>query len=66
MNPYKLTNPSLGQVGTVQHVSSGGDLEAACAAAAASTGTVLLDATDWRIIPAENLVAAFQACPARS
>ena len=65
-NSTQNDNPSTGQVGTVQHVSSGSDLEAACAAAAASTGIVLLDATDWRIIPVENLVAAFQACQAGS
>ncbi|KAK9826503.1 hypothetical protein WJX81_007331 [Elliptochloris bilobata] len=53
------------QVGTVVNVGSGGDLAAACAGAVASTGMTLLDARDWRIIPAENLVAAFQGSAAK-
>ncbi len=27
-----------------------------------SSGYVVFDASDWQIIPAENLVAAFQVC----
>ena len=48
------------QVGIVQRVNNGADLAAACAAAATCDGTVVLDASDWQIIPAENLVAAYQ------
>ncbi len=48
------------QVGTVQRVNNGADLAAACAAAVTCDGTVVLDASDWQIIPAENLVAAYQ------
>ncbi len=46
----------------MQRIASGADV----AATAANTellaqAHVVLDASDWRIIPAENLIAAFQA-----
>ena len=47
------------KVGAVAHVASGADLKAA-EALSCTAGFVVMDALDWQIIPAENLVAAFQ------
>ncbi|KAK9816998.1 hypothetical protein WJX72_008045 [[Myrmecia] bisecta] len=52
------------QVGVLRKVSSGEDLKAVEKDAQRSD-TVILDATDWRVIPAENLVASFQGSSAR-
>ncbi len=49
------------QVGTVVRVAGRQDVEAA-AKLAAAPGVVVMDATDWQSIPAENLVAAFAVC----
>jgi len=53
-----LVDLSSGSI--VSLAENGADLAAACAAAATCDGTVVLDASDWQIIPAENLVAAYQ------
>ncbi len=46
----------------MQRIASGADVAAAAAdTALLAQAHVVLDARDWRIIPAENLIAAFQA-----
>ncbi|PRW34003.1 3-dehydroquinate synthase-like protein isoform X1 isoform A [Chlorella sorokiniana] len=51
------------QVGRVRLLASPEDLRAAEREAAVVQGVVVMDASDWQIIPAENLVAAYQANP---
>eukprot|EP00878_Enallax_costatus_P032812 GHUV01036105.1.p1 GENE.GHUV01036105.1~~GHUV01036105.1.p1 ORF type:complete len:487 (+),score=137.32 GHUV01036105.1:487-1947(+) len=48
------------KVGQRMVVASKADLQAA-EAAARQPGYLVMDATDWKVIPAENLVATFQA-----
>jgi 3-dehydroquinate synthase class II len=51
----------------VRRVSSRADVEAVAALAQhSSLPAVIMDATDWQSIPAENLVAAFQVCTPRA
>jgi 3-dehydroquinate synthase class II len=50
----------LWQLGQHRSVSSGEELKAWQSESIAD-GITVLDMADWRIIPAENLVAAFQA-----
>lgn len=50
-------------VGRVRVLSCPEDLRAAEGEAAAAEGYVVMDAEDWQIIPAENLVAAYQRNP---
>lgn len=50
----------LWQLGQHRSVSSGEELKALQSESIAD-GITVLDMADWRIIPAENLVAAFQA-----
>ncbi len=46
----------------MQRIASGADVAAAAAnTALLAQAHVVLNASDWRIIPAENLIAAFQA-----
>lgn len=57
-------------VGRLERLRGPEDLAAAQAAAAApaaasDSGFIVMDASDWQIIPAENLVAAYQPLPAR-
>ncbi|CAD7694954.1 unnamed protein product [Ostreobium quekettii] len=47
-------------VGALAKVESGEDLSLLQEKAAAHSGVVIMDATDWQVIPAENLVASFQ------
>lgn len=49
-------------LGRLCRLASAADLSAA-EAAGAEPGYTVTDSTDWQIIPAENLVAAFQALP---
>lgn len=49
-------------VGSICMVARGEDVKAAEAECERSD-YVIMDALDWKIIPAENLVAAFQVCP---
>ena len=48
-------------MGVLERIASGADLRAV-ESRLASQPIIIVDATDWRIIPAENLVAACQAC----
>lgn len=50
---------SLLQIGRVRHVSSASDMQAA-AKDCDQPGFLVVDCSDWQIIPAENLVAVFQ------
>eukprot|EP00879_Flechtneria_rotunda_P030630 GHRR01033291.1.p1 GENE.GHRR01033291.1~~GHRR01033291.1.p1 ORF type:complete len:315 (+),score=113.06 GHRR01033291.1:588-1532(+) len=52
------------KVGQLLQVSSKAAINAA-AAAAQQPGYLIMDATDWKVIPAENLVAAFQSGPGK-
>lgn len=47
------------QVGRIRHVSSAEEMHAA-AKDCNQPGYLVMDCSDWQIIPAENLVAAFQ------
>ena len=47
------------QVGRIQHVSSAEEMRSA-AQDCNQSGYMVMDCSDWQIIPAENLVAAFQ------
>lgn len=49
----------VNQVGRIKHVSSADDMRSA-AQDCNQPGYMVMDCTDWQIIPAENLVAAFQ------
>lgn len=51
------------QVGRIRRVSSATDMQAA-AKDCDQPGFLVMDCSDWQIIPAENLVAAFQGKPA--
>lgn len=51
------------QIGRVRHVSSASDMQAA-AKDCDQPGFLVVDCSDWQIIPAENLVAVFQDKPA--
>ena len=53
------------QVGQVVDVRTAGDIRAAESLRSAFS-YVVMDASDWRIIPAENLVAAFQVHAAQT
>lgn len=58
--PTSLTRLcSLKQVGRIRRVASGLDMQAA-AKDCNEPGFLVMDCSDWQIIPAENLVAAFQ------
>ncbi|KAL4436765.1 hypothetical protein ABPG75_003904 [Micractinium tetrahymenae] len=50
-------------VGRVRLLGCAEDLRAAEKEAAAAEGYVVMDASDWQVIPAENLVAAYQHNP---
>lgn len=52
--------PACTQVGRIQHVSSADEMRSA-AQDCNEPGYMVMDCSDWQIIPAENLVAAFQA-----
>lgn len=56
----RLLDAAGSQVGRVRLLASPDDLRAAEREAAAAEGVVVMDASDWQIIPAENLVAAYQ------
>lgn len=53
------TTEVLWQIGQYRSISSGEELKA-LQAQSIPGGITVLDMADWRIIPAENLVAAFQ------
>lgn len=57
-----LVDDTGSRVGAVHRLTSAADLSSA-ERAAATPGYMVADATDWQIIPAENLVAAFQSKP---
>lgn len=59
----RLRDASGAQVGRVRTLASPEDLRAAEREAGAADGVVVMDASDWQIIPAENLVAAYQHNP---
>jgi 3-dehydroquinate synthase class II len=63
LGPPKLPPPA--QVGRLVRVANRADVEAA-ASLAGAPGVVVMDATDWQSIPAENLVAAFAVRSHRS
>ena len=50
------------QVGQLRCISSGEELRALQGKQLPS-GLTVLDMSDWQIIPAENLIAAFQVSP---
>ncbi len=50
------------QIGRIISIASGEDLRA-LETGAPTDGVTVLDMAGWRIIPAENLVAAFQVHP---
>ncbi len=52
---------SLQHVGRMRRVSSAREMQAA-AKDCDQPGFLVMDCSDWQIIPAENLVAAFQVC----
>jgi 3-dehydroquinate synthase class II len=65
-----LEDDAGASIGRLELLTCPEDLAAAQAAAAApsaasETGFIIMDASDWQIIPAENLVAAYQPLPAR-
>ena len=60
-----LTDTTTGTtVGCIQRLANAADLIVAQEIATTTTsGIVVIDAADWQIIPAENLVAVFQSIP---
>ena len=58
MKPSARNLPPPVQIGRLVRVSNRADVEVA-AGLATTPGMVVMDATDWQSIPAENLVAAF-------
>ncbi|GMH40940.1 hypothetical protein BSKO_08844 [Bryopsis sp. KO-2023] len=48
------------QVGCIKTIDDGKDLKAAQEDSGDLSGVLVMDASDWQIIPAENLVASFQ------
>lgn len=63
-----LIDDAGSSVGRIERLLDASDLSSAMDAAASADGNtnngyVIMDASDWQIIPAENLVAAFQSLP---
>eukprot|EP00887_Chlorella_sp_A99_P008100 scaffold12.g8100.t1 len=54
------------QVGLLRQLGCAADLRAAEALAREHVGAFVMDATDWKVIPAENLVAAFHSQQGRA